>query len=202
MSILASSELRHNAHHEARLPARRSGGDAAPQGGVRLTLTASHTPSYAAASAQQRQMRVAAEAANYSTKLILTLILLNSIIVIVGLILLRNTWVAMHPSEISEDGGERPAWLAALNSEDLQFLKRFLNASGSLKDLGQEYQVSYPTVRGRLDRLIAKVRAAEDPKITDTFERKLQMLVADGALSHALAREILQAHRESRRGRS
>ncbi len=108
----------------------------------------------------------------------------------------------MNQSGMPEDGAERPAWLAALNSEDLQFLKRFLTASGSLKDLGQEYQVSYPTIRGRLDRLIAKVRAAEDPKITDPFERKLQMLVADGALSHTLAKELLQAHRESRRGRS
>ena len=51
---------------------------------------------------------------------------------------------------------------------------------GSLKDLASEYQVSYPTIRGRLDRLIAKVQAAEDPRISDPFVRKLQILVADG----------------------
>jgi hypothetical protein len=108
----------------------------------------------------------------------------------------------MSQSGLSDDGAERPAWLAALSSEDLQFLKRFLTASGSLKDLAQEYQVSYPTIRGRLDRLIAKVRAAEDPKITDPFERKLQMLLADGALPHPMAKELLHAHRESKRRRS
>ncbi len=104
-------------------------------------------------------------------------------------------------SLMQEDGAERPAWMAALSSEDIQFLKRFLIASGSLKDLAQEYQVSYPTIRGRLDRLIAKVRVAEDPKITDPFVRKVQILVADGALPPALARELLDAHRESKRGR-
>ncbi len=101
-----------------------------------------------------------------------------------------------------DNGAERPAWLAALSPEDLQFLKRFLIASGSLKDLAQEYQVSYPTIRGRLDRLIAKVQAAEDPKITDPFVRKVQILVADGALPQALAKELLEAHRESKRGRN
>jgi hypothetical protein len=96
----------------------------------------------------------------------------------------------------------RPAWIEILGSEDLEFLRRFLLASGSLKDLAAEYQVSYPTIRGRLDRLIAKVRAAEDPKINDPFVRKLRILVADGALPQALAKELLEVHRESKRGRN
>jgi hypothetical protein len=88
-----------------------------------------------------------------------------------------------------------PAWLAVLNDEDLGFLKRFLLASGSLKGLAAEYGVSYPTVRSRLDRLIAKVREAEDPAPTDPFERCLRMMVADGRLSSALCRELWEAHR-------
>ncbi len=101
-----------------------------------------------------------------------------------------------------KNGAEKPDWLAALSSEDLQFLKRFLLASGSLKDLAQEYQVSYPTIRGRLDRLIAKVRVVEDPKITDPFVHKVQILAADGALPQALAKELLEAYREAKRGRT
>lgn len=88
----------------------------------------------------------------------------------------------------------RPAWWDVLGEEDLQFLKRFLLSSGSLKALCDEYQVSYPTLRARLDRLIAKVRAAEDPNITDAFQLRLQILVADGKLSPALARELWKAH--------
>ena len=55
--------------------------------------------------------------------------------------------------------GELPAWLAELTDEDLQFLRRLLLSSGSLKELARIYSVSYPTVRARLDRLIAKVQA-------------------------------------------
>ena len=91
--------------------------------------------------------------------------------------------------------GDRPAWLAALDEEDVQFLRRFLLLSGSLKDVAAEYGVSYPTVRARLDRLIAKVRAAEDPRPADPFERKVRVLVADAKLSAVLAKELLAAHR-------
>lgn len=91
---------------------------------------------------------------------------------------------------------ETVPWLDALDEEDLRFLKRFLLASGSLKALGDEYEVSYPTVRSRLDRLIAKVEAADDPRVVDSFQRKLHVLVADGKLTAALARELWKAHRE------
>jgi hypothetical protein len=88
-----------------------------------------------------------------------------------------------------------PVWIEALEDEDLQFLRRFLLSSGSLKALAEEYGVSYPTLRGRLDRLIEKVATAEDPRITDPFERKLRLLVADGKLGTGLAKELLEVHR-------
>ena len=95
----------------------------------------------------------------------------------------------------------RPAWLEALDEEDCQFLRRFLLSSGSLKALAGEYGVSYPTLRNRLDRLIAKVAAAEDPQARDPFERKLRVLVADARVPAALAKELLAAHREALKGR-
>jgi hypothetical protein len=87
-----------------------------------------------------------------------------------------------------------PRWLAELNDEDLHFLQRFLLVSGSLKALAQHYGVSYPTVRARLDRLIAKVEAADDPSLTDPFRRELELLLADGKLDTAVARALLAAH--------
>jgi hypothetical protein len=89
-----------------------------------------------------------------------------------------------------------PSWLVELNEEDLQFVRRFVLASGSLKQMAQEYSVSYPTVRSRLDRLIAKVRAADDPQPADPLERKVRLLLADGKLTPGLAKELLQAHRQ------
>jgi hypothetical protein len=102
----------------------------------------------------------------------------------------------------SSPDGKRPAWLEALDDEDKQFLKRFLLSSGSLKAVADAYGISYPTVRARLDRLIAKVKAAEDAKIADPFERKLRILVADAKVPVSLAKELLEAHRDSLRRRN
>jgi hypothetical protein len=92
---------------------------------------------------------------------------------------------------------QTPEWLAALDEDDVQFLRRFLLCSGSLKELAEGYGVSYPTLRSRLDRLIAKVKAAEEPGARDEFERRLRVLVADGKITAGLARDLLTAHRAS-----
>ena len=72
--------------------------------------------------------------------------------------LLRSWRVAIKRGAVLEEQEEKPAWLVAMGPDDLQFVKRFLLASGSLKDLARQYEVSYPTIRSRLDRLIAKDR--------------------------------------------
>lgn len=63
-----------------------------------------------------------------------------------------------------------PDWLAALDEEDLGFIRKFVLSSGSLKEMAKLYGVTYPTVRLRLDRLIQKIRlgenAAADPYVT------------------------------------
>jgi hypothetical protein len=55
-----------------------------------------------------------------------------------------------------------PEWIADLEDEDIVFIKRFLQASGSLKEVAKQYGVTYPTVRLRLDRLIQKIQISED----------------------------------------
>ena len=88
-----------------------------------------------------------------------------------------------------------PAWLAHLEDEDYQFLKRFLLASGSLKELAESYGVSYPTIRVRLDRLLERVKALDADPPTDAFDAKVRSLVADGQLTTAMAKELLRVHR-------
>lgn len=90
---------------------------------------------------------------------------------------------------------EWPHWLAVLSEEELFFLKRFLLSSGSLKAVASEYGVSYPTIRGKLDRMIAKVEAAERPDSEDAFERLLHILVDEGLMVLGTARSLLQAHK-------
>lgn len=94
-----------------------------------------------------------------------------------------------------------PHWLAELNEEDLNFVRRFVLASGSLKEMANGYSVSYPTVRARLDRLIAKIQASEASEPLDPVERKIRLLVADGKLAPATAKELLQVHRQSSRSK-
>ena len=90
-----------------------------------------------------------------------------------------------------------PHWLKGIEDEDVQFIRRFVLASGSLKELAKQYSVSYPTLRGRLDRLIARIGAAEDPAVTDEFERDVRVLLADGQISTRIAKSLLKSHRSS-----
>ena len=55
-----------------------------------------------------------------------------------------------------------PEWMVNLEDEDIIFIKKFLQASGSLKEMAGHYGVTYPTVRLRLDKLIQKIRISED----------------------------------------
>lgn len=55
-----------------------------------------------------------------------------------------------------------PEWMANLDDEDLSFIKNFILSSGSLKEIAKQYEVTYPTVRLRLDRLIQKIQISED----------------------------------------
>jgi hypothetical protein len=95
-------------------------------------------------------------------------------------------------------------WIDYLSAEDLAFLKRFLRASGTLKQLAQEYGVSYPTIRLRLDRLIAKVELVDEHQEASPFEVRLRMLYADGAIDDEAFRTLLGAYRteESERERA
>ncbi len=53
--------------------------------------------------------------------------------------------------------------LAALSTEDQQFVLAFIKASGSLKEMAAQLKVSYPTVRNRLDDVISKVSQPQPP---------------------------------------
>ena len=51
--------------------------------------------------------------------------------------------------------------LCSLASDDQDFILEFVKFSGSLKEMAGHMKLSYPTVRNRLDDLIAKIREAE-----------------------------------------
>ena len=89
-------------------------------------------------------------------------------------------------------------WVDQLDEEDVAFMKRFLLASGTLKELARQYGVSYPTVRLRLDRLIEKVRLIDDYRMDSPFEQRIRLLYAEGRLDDRAFRDLLGAYREER----
>jgi len=87
---------------------------------------------------------------------------------------------------------EIPGWIKGLSGEDFQFIKRLLLASGSLKDVAMQYEISYPTVRIRLNRLIEKVRILDSEKPKTNFHKTVRIMVADGKLDIKTAKKILR----------
>ena len=63
--------------------------------------------------------------------------------------------------EIAMDGNFELGVLARLSAEQQQFIVEFVRASGSLKEMARQFKVSYPTVRNRLDELIAQIQQLE-----------------------------------------
>ncbi len=92
-------------------------------------------------------------------------------------------------------------WTDALSWDDLAFIKRFILASGSLKELAGIYGISYPTVRLRLDRLIEKIKLLDSREITSEFERLVRVLCAEGKIDTDTMSRILAAHKNQKEER-
>ena len=82
----------------------------------------------------------------------------------------------------------------------MAFLKAFVLTSGSLKDLAAFYEITYPTVRLRLDRMIEKLKLLDSMEIKSEFERVLRMQYAEGKLDPETFKAILAAHKHEMEG--
>jgi len=91
-------------------------------------------------------------------------------------------------------------WINLLEDEDLAFIKRFILVSGSLKDLAEAYHVTYPTLRLRLDRLIAKIQIFDSHKIEDDYECILRATFAEGKLDAVTFKQLLHAYHQQKKG--
>ena len=90
-----------------------------------------------------------------------------------------------------------PEWMAELEEEDVAFIRRFLLASGSLKEVAGEYGVSYPTVRLRLDRLIQKVRLADD-RAADPYVALIKRLAVSEKIDFDAAKLLISEYRKTK----
>ena len=90
-----------------------------------------------------------------------------------------------------------PPWVAELEDEDLAFVKKFILASGSLKEVASVYGVSYPTVRLRLDRLIQKIHLSETTE-ADPYVSLVKRLAVDDKLNFDTAKVLITEYRKTR----
>jgi hypothetical protein len=93
---------------------------------------------------------------------------------------------------------ELPTWIVSLDDDDLQLIKRFVLASGSLKQLATDYGVTYPTIRARIDALIERVRVLDRHADDDVLEAKVRLLVSEGYISPKTGKELLRLHKQAK----
>ncbi len=91
-----------------------------------------------------------------------------------------------------------PQWILALEQEDAAFLKNFILKSGSLKEIAKLYEVSYPTVRLRLDKLIQKIEIS-DHKEEEPFSTFIKGLAVDARIDLETAKLIIEKYKQERK---
>ena len=91
-----------------------------------------------------------------------------------------------------------PDWMSNLEEEDLVFIKRFLLASGSLKEMAGLYGVTYPTVRLRLDRLIQKIRLGDEAG-ADPYVSLIKRLAENDKLDFDTAKLLINEYKRYRK---
>ena len=90
-----------------------------------------------------------------------------------------------------------PEWMAGLEEEDVVFIKKFVLASGSLKEVAGQYGVTYPTVRLRLDRLIQKIRLTEDAA-ADPYIATIKRLAVNEKLDLDTAKVLIAEYKKTK----
>ena len=92
-----------------------------------------------------------------------------------------------------------PEWLVSLDEEDVSFIKKFVLASGSLKEVAGIYGVTYPTVRLRLDRLIQKIRLGEQVD-EEPYIALIKRLAVKDKLDFDTAKLLINEYKKLRKG--
>lgn len=94
-----------------------------------------------------------------------------------------------------------PDWMGSLEDEDVTFIKKFLLASGSLKEMARQYGVTYPTVRLRLDKLIQKIQISESTA-GEPYIGLIKRLAVNEKIDFDTAKILIAAYKKQMGGTS
>ncbi|MGI8827604.1 MAG: DUF2089 domain-containing protein [Chloroflexota bacterium] len=96
--------------------------------------------------------------------------------------------------------------LQRLSSDQIGFVESFIRCRGSLKDVGAELGMSYPTVNNRLNDILTALGYGDRVKVPDTpesqgmpAERKRDILsqVQEGKISASEAEQLLRGRTQT-----
>lgn len=91
-----------------------------------------------------------------------------------------------------------PEWMVNLEEEDIMFIKKFILASGSLKEVANIYDVTYPTVRLRLDKLIQKIQISEETQ-NQPYIALIKRLAINDKLDFETAKILINEYKKIKR---
>jgi hypothetical protein len=103
--------------------------------------------------------------------------------------------------ETSVEGSFSLGPLQRLNQDQIRFVEAFIRARGSLKDVGAELNMSYPTVNSRLNDILMALGYGDRVKVPESqessppnSERKREILtqVHEGKISAVEAGRLLR----------
>ena len=90
-----------------------------------------------------------------------------------------------------------PEWLENLDDEDINFIKIFVTSSGSLKEVAKIYDVSYPTVRLRLDKLIQKINLSQDTE-AEPYIAIIKNLAIEDKIDFETAKLLVKEYKKTK----
>lgn len=88
-----------------------------------------------------------------------------------------------------------PNWAEDFQVEEWEFVRNFLLTSGSLKEMASIYNVTYPTMRLRLDRLIERISQTEQ---ASNYPALIKQLALDNKIDLATAKLLLDSYESER----
>lgn len=87
-----------------------------------------------------------------------------------------------------------PNWVLELNIEELEFIKKIIINSGSLKDLAKDYNITYPTIRNKLNKLIKKINSSNE-EYQDEYIEKIKKLTLEDKIDLDVAKELIKEYK-------
>jgi hypothetical protein len=106
----------------------------------------------------------------------------------------------MSSQTVPVSGSARQHPFLSLPSTELDLMLQFVLASGSLKDLARVYQVSYPTIRARVDRMIERLRQVVAGEQSDPMTQLLADLVERGEITPSVAQLLREVYQSEKAG--